>query len=137
MDSVIPPRQSERLGLALFFGSTLILAETACWFLWIFSRLIESEAGMVIHHPYAPLTQFFFDYRLGILLFPVPWLGVSIAACIRGHMRTLHQVMFSSTLILSLGTLSIVLALAFSLPWLPAKFVTMGARQSSAASIPK
>lgn len=92
---------------------------------------------MVNHHPYAPLTQFFFDYRLAILLFPIPWLGVGITACVRGHMRTLYLVMFSSTLILSLGTLSIVLALAFSLPWLPAKIVTIGARHASAASLPK
>lgn len=121
----------------LFFGITLALAGTACWFLWIFSRLMEREVEIAFHHPSAPLTQFFFDYRLAILLFPLPWLGAGIVACIRGNMRPLHLVMFSSTLILSLGTLSIVMALAFSLPWLPTKFVTMAGKQLPAVPLPQ
>jgi len=87
---------------------------------------MEGEIGIVRHHPIARLTAFFFEYRLGVLLFPLPWVGVAIISCARGRIHTHSLVLFSSTLILSICILSIVMALALSLPWLPERIVTMG-----------
>ena len=130
-------QEPKRLWLAFFFGTVFTLAGTASWFLWVYSRLMQSSVALAFDRPMPALTTFFFDYRIGILLFPAPWLVFAIYALVRGRTATHHLVLFSSSLILALGTLSIIIAIGFSLPWLPAKIVTMGHSQPSATPIPK
>ena len=89
------------------------------------------------NRPMAPLTTFFIEYRLGVLLLPLPWLIVAIGSLIRGRIATHNLVLFASSLILSLGTLSIIMAIGFSLPWLPTKIVSSGSKPPSATATPK
>ena len=131
------PQEPKRLWLAIFFVTVLALAGTASWFLWLACRLMQISIALAFDHPMAPLTTFFIDYRLGVLLLPLPWLIVAVCAFVRGRMASHHLVLFSSSLILSLGTLSIIMAIGFSLPWLPTKIVSTGIKPPSSTPIPK
>ena len=60
-----------------------------------------------------------------MLLFPLPWLVVAAYSLVRGRMASHQLVLFSSSLILSFGTLLIVVAIVFSMPWIPYKLRRM------------
>jgi hypothetical protein len=137
MKSEETPQQTKRLWLASFFITVLALAGTASWFLWLFCRLMQSSIALAFDYPMSPLTSFFIDYRLGVLLLPLPWLLGAVYSLVRGRIISHHLVLFSSSLILSLGTLSIVMAIGFSLPWLPTKFVSTGIKPPTTAPTPR
>lgn len=118
MDTEVASQTPKRVWLGAFFGVTLLLAGVACWFLWISIYAVEGGIQRTFGHPMDPLTTFFFDHRISVLLLPLPWLAVAVHALIRGRMLAHQLVLFSASLILSIGTLAIVMAVCFSVPWL-------------------
>ena len=88
------PQEPKRLWLAIFFLSVLALAGTASWFLWLYCRLMQSSIALAFDRPMPPLTTFFIDYRLGVLLLPLPWLIVAAYSFVRGRMSTHNLVLF-------------------------------------------
>jgi hypothetical protein len=111
----------KRLWLATYFVTVLALAGASAWLLWGFCGELGRAIAETFDRPMAPATMFFIHHRVGVLLFPLPWLLVAVYALVRGRMASHQLVLFSSSLMLSLGTLSIMVALVFSLPWIPYK----------------
>jgi hypothetical protein len=111
----------KRWWLAMFFVTVLALAGAGAWLMWGFCGVMESAIADSFDRPVAPVTMFFIHYRLGVLLFPLPWLLVAACALVRGRMASHQLVLFASSLILSLGTLLITVAIVFSKPWIPYK----------------
>ena len=132
-----PSQEPKRLWLAIFFVTVLAPAGTASWFLWLICRLMQSSIALAFDRPMPPLTTFFIEYRLGVLLLPLPWLVVAVYVFVCGRMAAHQLVLFSSSLILSLGTLSIIMAIAFSVPWLPAKMSSVGIKPPTGTSTSK
>jgi hypothetical protein len=118
MSAESTPQQPKRLWLALFFGTILALAGSASWLLWISTSLVGRSSAFDHDRPLNPLTAFFLDHNIAVLLLPLPWLAVAVHALIRGRMFTHQLVLFSSTLILTMGSFSILMAIGLSLPWL-------------------
>jgi hypothetical protein len=110
--------ESTRPWLVLFFWILLSLAGAASYLLWSFSNLIEVILTQGPARPLPPITSFFFHHRIGVMLSPLPWAIVAIGAIIRGRMATRNLIAFSSSLILSLVVLTILMGLAFTVPWI-------------------
>jgi len=104
---------------AILYGVSLLLAGVAAYFLWAFSLVISRYAAYSLGgRPLAPLTSFFLDYRILLLLFPSPWLVFAIYSLFRGPQSAHTLILYSSTLILGLVALTIIVAIAFVIPWI-------------------
>ena len=68
--------------------------------------------------PQTALTNFFFSYRLLLLLFPVPWFVFAAYSLFDGPRSTRVLLFFASTLILGILALSTLVAIAFAMPWI-------------------
>ena|SRR5687767_11985338 len=125
-DNSQPPT---RLWLAMFLVTTLALACIASYFLWAFSNAMESIVARTSERPIPYLTTMCLNSRIGVLLLPLPWIAFAVYSFFRGRPAVHHLVMFSSTLVLALGTVAIVMAIALSLPWFPPDIRTIGIKQ--------
>ncbi|HEX8294797.1 MAG TPA: hypothetical protein VF593_00725 [Chthoniobacteraceae bacterium] len=110
----------ERLWLIAFFSFTLALTVMGAVLLWGFAgaqqQAVTKAFGAM---PLPPISEFFYEYRWGFLLIPIPWIAFAIFACIRGTVSNRALVAFSSSLSCSMMTLFIVSLIAFSLAWFP------------------
>lgn len=108
----------ERLWLAWFFGFTLIATAVVVYYLWAFARFQERAVARAFGSiPNPMITQWVYTYRLGFLLFPIPWLGFALYSLTRGAASVRQLLSYSSTLLFALVMLSMFSVIAFSLPW--------------------
>jgi hypothetical protein len=109
-----------RIKLAALLVTLVGVASLCCLLLYVFinvseNSLRDSRAGM----PMPWLTLRCLDFRLCILLLPVPWLAVAVWLISRNDSSAFRLVAFSSTLLLALVSATIFIIIALALPWLP------------------
>lgn len=114
------PAKWERLWLASFFGFTLIVTAFVVYNFWVFARFQQQLTARVLGNiPNPVVTDWIYTYRVCFLLFPLPWLGFALYALVRGAASVRQLLSYSVTLLFALIALSMLSALAFSLPWFP------------------
>jgi len=129
MEANATPTRPSQPWLVAFYFTVLSLASASTYFLYAFSRLMESSIVLAFaNRPMPALTMLFIDCRIGVLLLPAPWFAFAVYSVARRAPSTHALIFFSASLILALGTLCVVLAVGFSLPWLPADIRIYGVR---------
>jgi hypothetical protein len=122
-----PTDGQSRFALASFFLVVFSLTGICVYFLHAFVRLMESSLLRAFaNRPMPPVTMLFIDYRIAILLLPIPWLLFAVYLCAWRPTAARQLVFFSATLTLALVTLGILMAIAFTVPWLPPDMRTLG-----------
>ena len=93
--------------LSSFFLSVLIAASERSFHDYLGSR------------PLPALTQLCIDYRIAVMLVPLPWAAAAVFLIVRRNSSPFSLTAFSSTLIIALLTAAIIVIAALAFPWLP------------------
>ena len=111
---------TSRAKLAALLVTLVGVASLCCLLLYVFIHVSENsfrDSGPGFPLPW--LTLRCLDFRLGILLLPVPWFAVAVWLIARNDSSPFRLVAFSSTLLLALVSATILIIIALAIPWLP------------------
>jgi hypothetical protein len=91
-----------------------------CFFLWVLVGAMEASYAEVLgNQPLPMLTQLCNKYKSAILLLPMPWLVAAGSVISRGKLSDFALLTFTSTLFLALISLTVIVVVGLSFPWIP------------------
>jgi hypothetical protein len=103
----------------LLYLTLLAPAGAVSYFLWGLSIVVQRYTAYKSHgHPLPALTNFIFDMRIALLLFPAPWLVFAIGSLFRGPRSSRALLFFASSLIAWLLAVVTAAGVAFALPFM-------------------
>jgi ABC-type sugar transport system permease subunit len=96
------------------------LTGLSCLFLYALIRVSEASFRDYLgSRPLPALTTFCLDFRLAILLLPIPWLAAAVWLIGRTKTSAFSMTAFTSTLLITLLSAAIVVIVGLAFPWLP------------------
>ena len=115
---IAPPRFKR----AALFSTLLLSASVSCLFLWAVIRVSDESFRLYLAgRPLPALTMLCLDYRLLVLLLPVPWVAAAVWLIVRRDSSSFSITAFSSTLLIALVTAVVMVIVGLAFPWLPMK----------------